>query len=79
MSRTYVILTATQALNINYDDVLEDSPRSIRWNTTNTKTFVKFEGDTPNWLEGRTTYNHAEILQILNDPEGGWVSDPDDT
>jgi hypothetical protein len=67
--RTYVILTAIQALGINYDDVMEDSPRTIRWNKDNSKTFVKFEGATPSWLEGKTSYNHSEILQILNDPE----------
>jgi hypothetical protein len=77
--RTYVILTAPQALNINYDDVLETSVDTLRWNNDSSKTFVKFEGPTPSWLEGKTSYSHLEILQILDDPEGEWVPDPEGT
>ena len=75
VSRTYAILTASQALNIQYADVLEDSARTLRWNNDNSKTFVKFTGSTPSWLSGRTTYTKAEILTILNDPDGEWVED----
>ncbi len=70
--RNYVILTAAQALNINFEDVLENGPRTLVWNTSNTHTFVKFEGSTPAWLEGKTVYTNAEILEILNDPANGW-------
>jgi len=74
-SRTYVILTASQALNIDYDDVIEDSARTLRWNHDNSKTFVKFTGSTPSWLSGRTTYTKAQILTILSDPDREWVED----
>ena len=39
-----------------------------------TKTFVKFEGSTPSFLEGKTQYDHSEILTILATDE--WT-DPD--
>ena len=74
-SRQYVILTADEAEDINFDDVLETSAATLRWNNPDQatrKTFVKYEGETPSWLEGKTTYTHAEIVAILNDPEGDW-------
>jgi hypothetical protein len=74
-SRTYVILTASQALNIDFDDVIEDSARTLRWNKDNSKTFVKYEGARPSWLEGKTTYTKAETLEVLNDPANGWQPD----
>ena len=79
MSRQYVILNATEAESINFDDVLETSSETLRWNTNEEarKTFVKYEGDTPAWLLGKTAYTQAEILTILNNPDGEWYTDPD--
>ena len=73
-NRTYVILTAEEADSINFDDVMETSADTLRWNNDQTKTFVKFDGATPSWLEGKTAYTHAEILTILNNTEGEWYS-----
>ena len=36
------------------------------------KTFVKFEGDTPSFLTGKTEYTHSEILAILDNESGEW-------
>jgi hypothetical protein len=80
MSRQYVILNATAAESINFDDVLETSSETLRWNNPAQevrKTFVKYEGDTPAWLVGKTAYTQAEILTILNNPDGEWYTDPD--
>ena len=74
-NRKYIILTASEASSINYDDVLETSADTIRWNNDNTKTFVKFVGSTPSWLSGKTQYDHSGILAILNDPEGEWYTE----
>lgn len=73
--RTYVILTADEANNINFEQVLETSQSTLRWNNDGTQTFVKYEGTAPAWLVGKTTYNQAEILAILNDPKGQWYTD----
>ena len=76
-SRKYVILTAAEAANINYDQVLESSADTLRWNNDNTKTFIKWEGTVvPDVADGKTQFNHTEMLAILNSPSGGWVSDP---
>lgn len=77
MSRTYVILTAEEANSINFDLVLETSQSTLRWNNDKTQTFVKYEGDTPSFLSGKTGYSHSEILSILNDPSGGWYTEED--
>lgn len=77
MSRQYVILNATEAQAIDFSEVLETSYETLRWNNDNTKTFVKYEGDTPAWLVGKTAYTKAEMLTILNNPEGEWYTDPE--
>lgn len=74
-TRTYVILTAAQALGIDFSQVLETSSSTLRWSSDNSHTFVKFEGETPDFLEGKTAYTQTEILEILNDPEGIWVEE----
>ena len=75
--RQYVILNATEANAIDFSEVLETSYETLRWNNDNTKTFVKYEGDTPAWLVGKTAYTKAEMLTILNNPEGEWYTDPE--
>ena len=77
MSRQYVILNNTEANAIDFSEVLETSFETLRWNNDSTKTFVKYEGETPAWLEGKTAYNKAEMLTILNNPEGEWYTDPE--
>ena len=64
MSRTYVIIDKSDLSSVDFDQVME-SQESLRHNVAGDKTFVKFEGDTPSFLEGKTQYNHSEILSIL--------------
>lgn len=76
MSKKYVILDADEVSSINFDQVMERSADTLRYNIdpARTKTFVKFEGATPDFLDGKTQYTHSEILTILAGPE--WT-DPD--
>ena len=74
MSRNYVIIDASEVSSVDFDQVLETSAETLRYNVAGTKTFVKFEGDTPSFLAGKTQYTHAEILAILAGEE--WT-DPD--
>ena len=77
MNRQYVILNATEANAIDFSEVLETSFETLRWNNDQSKTFVKYEGTAPAWLEGKTAYSKAEMLTILNNPEGEWYTDPE--
>ena len=77
MNRQYVILNATEAQAIDFSEVLETNFETLRWNNDSTKTFVKYEGDTPAWLLGKTAYTKAEMLTLLNNPDGEWYTDPE--
>ena len=50
----------------------------IRYGITNgTKTFVKYKGDQPSFLNGKTTYTESEIKAILKDESGEWYKELD--
>ena len=74
--RTYVVIPAATVESVKFDEVLETSEETLRWNLADppTHTFVKFVGDTPDFLEGLTSYNHDEIRTLLASSE--W-SEPD--
>ena len=65
MGRQYVILNADEVSTVNFDEVLQTSADTLRYNPAGTQTFVKFEGDTPSFLAGKTQYTHSEMLEIL--------------
>ena len=72
--RTYVIINTSELGSVDFDQVIETSADTLRYSVDGSKTFVKFEGDTPSFLIGEPQYDHAEILNILSGPE--WT-DPD--
>lgn len=74
MSKNYVIIDASDVSSIDFDQVMETSADTLRYSLDGSQTFVKFEGSTPSFLEGKTQYDHSEILTILAGPE--WT-DPD--
>ena len=67
MSKKYVILGASDVPSIDFSQVMETSADTLRYNINpaGTKTFVKFEGTTPDFLAGKTQYTHSQILTIL--------------
>ena len=69
----YVILTASEVSSIDFSKVLEDSTDTLRYNNDNTKTFIKFKGDTPAFLSGKTVLNRTEIFTELKKEE--WKSE----
>lgn len=71
MSKKYVILNDSDVPSIDFSQVMETSADTLRYNIdpAGTKTFVKFEGVVPDFLDGKTQYTHSEILTILAGPE----------
>ena len=69
----YVFLTASEASSIDFSKVLQGSASTLRYINDNTKTFVKFNGDTPSFLNGKTILNRSEILEELKKEE--WKSE----
>jgi len=68
-NRLYLILLFSQSNIINFDEVLEDSIETLVTSVDGTKTFVKWDGETPSFVSGLTNtegpYTHNEFLQIL--------------
>ena len=54
---------------INFSEVMETSPDTLRLSVDGTKSFVKYEGAQPASVAALTTktqeYTHSEILEIL--------------
>ena len=65
MDRKYVILEASEVSSVDFSKVLEDSSNTLRYNNDNTKTFVKYTGDQPAFLNGKTELTYAEIMVEL--------------
>lgn len=67
--RNYVIINKSEVSNIDFSKVKETSADTLRYSVDGTKTFVKFEGDTPAFLSGKQQYTHAQIIEILSTEE----------
>jgi len=64
-NRKYVIIEASEVSGVDFSQVNETSASTLRYSLDESQTFVKFEGDTPSFLNGKTAYTHGEILAIL--------------
>lgn len=72
--RTYVIINSSDVPSVDFSKVAETSVDTLRYSLDGSKTFVKFEGDTPSFLIGEPQYDQEEILSILSGVD--WT-DPD--
>lgn len=71
--RTFVILDTTELSSVDFNQVAEINVESCRKSVDGTKTFVKFQGETPSFLTGQPQYTHEEMLSILDGP--GWAAE----
>ena len=69
MNRKYVIINDSDVASVNFDQVCETSANTLRYNNEGDETFLKFEGETPSFLDGKTQYTHSEIRTILAGPD----------
>ena len=65
MSRQYVILNADEVSTVNFDEVLETSVDTLRYNVAGDQTFVKYEAAKPRCLYGKDTLSHSAMLTVL--------------
>ena len=65
-NRKYVIINASEVGSVDFSQVNETSASTLRYSNDDSQTFVKFDGDTPSFLDGKTSYTHSQILTILN-------------
>ncbi len=68
-NKRYIIITKDEVANVDFSQVDETSADTLRYNSDGTKTFVKFDGATPSFLNGKTHYTHDEINKELNKSE----------
>ena len=64
-NRKYVIINASEVGTVDFSQVNETSASTLRYSLDDSQTFVKFDGDTPSFLSGKTSYTHSEILTVL--------------
>ena len=73
MERTFLIIPVGELNKVDFTQVLETSPDTVRRSFDGTKTFIKWEGVEPTFLgdivgsEG--PYSYEEIISILATPE----------
>jgi hypothetical protein len=80
-NRNYMIFNVAELDSIDFEVVLETSAETVRKSVDETKTFVKWEGDTtPECVANLTTkegpYSHDEILEILSGTD--WTAPMDE-
>jgi hypothetical protein len=66
---TYVILDTTEITDedsvINFSQLLNRNASMLRYSVDSSKGLVKYSGEQPSFLDGKTTYTHAEILVVM--------------
>jgi len=74
----YMIVLVSEVDQIDFNQVFETSPDTLRISVDGLKTFFKWEGEIPSSISSLTykegPYTHTEILNLLNSTE--WISNP---
>ena len=68
----YAILNTSDIGTVDFSKVKQTDANSVRKTLDGSKFIVKFEGDTPDFLDGVTLYTNQEIIEILCDIDNGW-------
>ena len=64
--KKYVIINASEVSDVDFSLVEQTSVDTIRYSLDRSLALVSFTGSTPSFLNGKTIYNHTEIIEILN-------------
>jgi len=76
-NNTYIILDTTEITDensvIDFSQLLNRSAGMLRYSVDKSKALVKYNGDQPSFLNGKTTYTHAEILVEM--AKSAWVKE----
>jgi len=71
--RKYIIIDSDNISSVDFSEVIETSPETLRYSVDGSKAILKYDGVQPPSLNGEAEYTHSEILTILNDEEGEWT------
>ena len=64
-NRQYVIINTDELGAINFDEVLETSVDTLRYNIAGDQAVLKYEGAKPRCLYGKDTLSHSDMLTVL--------------
>jgi len=72
-NREYIIFNISELPLVNFNEMLETSVDTVRKSVDGVKTFVKWDGVTPECVNNLTTkegpYTYEEMLTILATPQ----------
>ena len=68
----YAILNTSDINTVDFSKVKQVDANSVRKTLDGSKFMVKFEGDTPDFLEGVTLYTNQEMIEIFWNIDNGW-------
>jgi len=72
-NRSFAIFSTTEIDQVDFSLVCETSPDTLRKSVDESKTFVKWDGEQPEFVSELTTlegpYTYTEILEILSGAE----------
>jgi len=71
----YAILNTSDINTVDFSKVKQIDANSVRKSLDGSKFMVKFEGDTPDFLDGVTLYTNEEMIEILWDLNNGWQTE----
>ena len=74
----YAILNTSDIGTVDFSKVKQTDANSVRKTLDGSKFIVKFEGDTPDFLEGVTLYTNQEIIEIFWNIDNGWQLEEED-
>ena len=75
--KSFVIINSDQVSSVNFDEVMEDSANTLRYNLDRTQTFVKFNGNKPSFVTSETIYSEDEFYELTSDYNNRWRVDPE--
>ena len=85
MARTYLIIQASDVSSVDFSTVCETSADTLAYSVDNTKTFIKWDGETPDCVTDITSsgtfwgpYERGEFMEILKTDERVDSSNPGD-
>ena len=74
----YAILNTSDIGTVDFSKVKQTDANSVRKTLDGSKFVVKFEGNTPDFLDGVTLYTNEEILAVIWNPSNGWQTEDDE-
>ena len=72
----YVILDTDFLNSVDFTKIFGHL-ETLRYNTDRDKFIVKYSGTLPSFLTGKTTYSKDDLMEIIEDIEGEWYTEPE--